>query len=184
MVDETNREINRRKVLQTTGLTLTGITAMGAASAETDGPRPVPTSNYEAHHVDKSDQNTPRFANNDTIGFAKGGFNRQITQNTINQLYATVLKGQLDRDTIALPKPAKNETGPEEASDKEGTILGAVVSIDDGQPYISVERTPPGFTPPNATRRKAIEGELHRLVDEKVDYLKQNGPKGINGGVR
>lgn len=186
MVDKNDRSMDRRKVLQISGAglsALTGVSSLGTAGAERAGPQPVPQSDFEAHRAEKANQNTPQFVSESKIGLAKGGFSKQISQSTINRLYKGVFGSNLESGSIALPKPAKNEGGSAKASEKEGTILGVVVSLDDGQPFISVERTPPGYNPPNSMRRKAIEGEHHRLVDKKVGMIKNNGVDAIRGGV-
>lgn len=167
MVDETNSRLNRRKILQMSGVGLTGIAgnaALGTAAAGSPVDKPVLHDGYEESRADQSQQNKPEFTENGKVGYAKGGFGKPITKGTIDKLYSHVFGNNLDRERIALPRPIMNDDGPGRANN----AMGIIVSANADTPYISVEREPSGFKSPSAKKRKQVEGMIHARIDQKV----------------
>lgn len=172
MVDKTNRRLNRRQILQMSSAGMAAMASAGAAgtvSAQNQG-------NGSEHRAEKAEQNEPKFTGNGRkVGFSKGGFGRPITEGTIDTLYGEIISNNLDNDTMALPRPTRDEDGPGSVHN----VFGIVVSVSDGVLNISVDRKPVGVNPMSEQNRRAIEAQTHRKVDGKVQAaLNRNNENG------
>lgn len=181
MVNETNKKIRRRKILRMSGAgmaALSGTGAIGTAVAD----RPDRTfghpERYTEHRADKAEQNRPKFTENGKVGFSKGGFDNPVTEGTIDKLYSVILGNNLERTSVALPRPTKDQDGPGMANE----VMGMMVTVEDGTPYISVERKPVGLGSLPEQRKTVIEGRIHSKVDAKVQQYAQNRADTTNGG--
>ncbi|WP_254768215.1 hypothetical protein [Salinilacihabitans rarus] len=176
MVDESNSNLNRRTILQLSGAGLT--TFAGLSAVDTTA-----ATGFEnragSYRVDEQQQNIPNVVPDSKVGFAKGGLNKPVTQNTIDALYTKIIATNTDTNNLALPRPATYEGGPQE---QENKVLGVVVSMEQGEPYISAEKIPGDLTPANDQIKKGIEADIHKIVDKKAAAAAQNDTDSGNGG--
>jgi len=196
MVDKTNKRLSRRRVLQMSGVGLAGLAgSTGLSAASTKEPVHATLHNEvpEAARAGKEEQNTPKFTDDKSVGFAKGGFDNPVTTETVHELYSGVIGEQLNTGRVALPRPAKSENGEAAADHNVDEIMGIVVTVENTTPYISVHRKPAGVDPQtgrelspdsglSARVAESIEGDIHSEIDHKVQQ--HNGrAETIDGGA-
>lgn len=181
MVKKTNKKLARRKVLQMSGAGMaafSGTGAIGTAVANSPEKTFGHPESYTEHRADKAEQNQPKFTDNGNVGFSKGGFDNPVTEGTVDKLYSVVLGNNLERSSAALPRPTRDQDGPGNADE----VFGMMVTVEDGTPYISVERKPVGLGSLTEQRKELIEGRVHGKIDNKVRKYGRSQADATNGG--
>lgn len=164
MVDKTNNEVRRRKILQVCGTGLAAFTgnATTGAVAATDT---VSNSDFV---FNKIEQDEPVFTEDGKIGFSKGTLQTPITQTTIGELYSRVIGENLESGRVALPRPAMDETERDSMDETTDKVIGVMVSVNDGTPYISTNVLPEKSGPSVESYGRDIEDHIHKNLERKI----------------
>jgi hypothetical protein len=97
-------------------------------------------------------------------------------------LYSEVIGPNLDKNRVALPKPANQEYNLSNQQHKLSDVIGIVVSMEKGDPYIQTRRAPTGLGSMPEREIKQIETKTHEKIDSTVKSHK--GQANLDGGLK